>query len=152
MSVTTERSIREDTLEELRLSLQAMLRAHGRLRSRDSRDSSGSGFAHLRLLAELRRHGSLTASALAAAAELSPATVTEMLDTLVDRGLVERQRDERDRRLVHVRLTSRGRRVYDAKQARLREAWARELADLEPEAVAAAALVVARLATFFDRL
>ena len=70
-------------LEELRLALQEMLGAHRRLRSRDSRVTGAIGFAHYRLLSELRREGAMTASKLAQAADLAPATVTEMLDALV---------------------------------------------------------------------
>src|SRR5205814_3273061 len=79
---------RDVALEELRLALQEMLGAHRRLRSRDSRVTGGIGFAHYRLLSELRREGALTASHLAQASDLAPATVTEMLDTLVAAGLV----------------------------------------------------------------
>ena len=72
---------------------KGILGAHRRLRSRDGRHSGTIGFAHYRLLGALRREGELTASALAVAADLAPATVTEMLDVLAAAGLVERRRD-----------------------------------------------------------
>ena len=137
-------------LEELRLALQEMLGAHRRLRSRDSRVAGGIGFVHYRLLSELRREGPLPASRLAQAADLAPATVTEMVDTLVSAGLVERGRDADDRRVVVVSLTPLGRRAYDAKRARFAKAWARELADLDSDALAGATVVLERLAQFFD--
>jgi DNA-binding MarR family transcriptional regulator len=152
MSPTITDTERETALEELRLSLQSALAAHRRLRSRDSRLAGQIGFVHYRLMAELRREGRMTASALAAAAELSPATVSEMLDGLVAADLVERTRDEADRRVVHVSLTARGRRAINAKQARFRAAWSRELDDLDPAALEAATVVLGRLAGFFDRL
>ena len=86
MSAVAPGKPREAALEELRLALQEMLGAHRRLRSRDSRITGAIGFAHYRLLSELRREGALTASHLAQAADLAPATVTEMLDTLVGAG------------------------------------------------------------------
>ena len=143
---------REEAREELGLARQEMLAAHRRLRSRDSRHTGAIGFAHLRLMGALRREGSLTASGLAAAADLSPATVTEMLDTLVGAGFVERQRDEVDRRVVRVALTPAGRKAFDAKRQRFVAAWNRELADLDPEALAAATVVLQRLESYFDRL
>jgi DNA-binding MarR family transcriptional regulator len=152
MTAVAPAETRDAALEELRLALQEMLSAHRRLRSRDSRHSGTIGFAHFRLLGALRRDESLTASGLAAAADLSPATVTEMLDTLVGAGLVERQRDESDRRVVRVALTPGGRKAFDAKRSRFLAAWKRELADLDADAIRSASIVLQRLETFFDRL
>ena len=152
MTTVVPAESRDTALEELRLSLQEMLAAHRRLRSRDSRHSGAIGFAHLRLLGALRRDGSLTASGLAAAADLSPATVTEMVDTLVGAGLVERERGTTDRRVVRVALTPAGRKAFDAKRARLLAAWNRELADLDADAIHSASVVLQRLETYFDRL
>ena len=93
-----------------------------------------------------------TASNLAQAADLAPATVTEMVDALVGAGLVERVRDTDDRRIVRVSLTPRGRRAYDAKRARFVKAWGNELSDLDPDALRGATVVLERLAQFFDGL
>jgi DNA-binding MarR family transcriptional regulator len=152
MITTAPAQPREAALEELRLALQEMLGAHRRLRSRDSRVTGAIGFAHYRLLSELRREGALTASHLAQASDLAPATVTEMLDTLVAAGLVTRERDKDDRRVIRASLTSRGRRAYDAKKARFVKAWGKELSDLDPEALNGATVVLERLAQFFDGL
>lgn len=152
MSAPPEAVTREQALEQLRGSLHAMLTAHRRLRSRDSRHSGGIGFAQYRLLAGLRLSGGQTASALASAAELSPATVTEMLDGLAHAGLVERRRDELDRRIVRVELTRAGRQAFDAKQAVFQAALAAGLDDLDVETLERAATVLDRLAAFFEDL
>ena len=152
MSAVAPGKPREAELEELRLALQEMLGAHRRLRSRDSRIAGAIGFAHYRLLSVLRREGATTASNLAQAADLAPATVTEMVDALVGAGLVERVRDTEDRRIVRVSLTPRGRRAYDAKRARFVKAWGTELSDLDPDALRGATVVLERLAQFFDGL
>ena len=152
MSAPAPATDRELALEELRLALHRMLGAHRRLRSRDVRLLGGVSFSHHRLLGALRREGELTASALAVAADLAPATVTEMLDVLVAAGLVERERDVVDRRLVFVRLTATGRRQYDAKHAEVVAAWNRELSDLDGAALDGATEVLERLATFFEAL
>jgi len=150
MSAVAPGKPREAELEELRLALQEMLGAHRRLRSRDSRVTGAIGLTHYRLLAELRREGALTASHLAQAADLAPATVSEMLDALVGAGLVERVRDTDDRRVVRVSLTPLGRREHDARRARFVKAWGRELADLDSDALRGATIVLERLAQFFD--
>ena len=150
MSAVAPGKPREAELEELRLALQEMLGAHRRLRSRDSRDTGAIGLTHYRLLGELRREGALTASHLAQAADLAPATVSEMLDALVGAGLVERVRDTDDRRVIRVSLTPLGRREHDARRARFVKAWGHELADLDSDALRGATIVLERLAQFFD--
>jgi DNA-binding MarR family transcriptional regulator len=64
----------------------------------------------LGLLRHLAAAGPLTIGEQARHLGLSAATVTELLDRLESRRLVERMRDERDRRRVFVWLTSEGRR------------------------------------------
>ncbi|HEY6378970.1 MAG TPA: MarR family winged helix-turn-helix transcriptional regulator [Candidatus Dormibacteraeota bacterium] len=64
----------------------------------------------LGLLRHLAGAGPLTIGAQARHLDLTPATVTALVDRLEARRLVERVRDERDRRRVFVWLTSEGRR------------------------------------------
>ncbi len=45
--------------------------------------------------------------------KLASSTMTRMVDQLVQRGLVDRQPDAEDRRVVRVRLTARGRQAKD---------------------------------------
>lgn len=61
------------------------------------------------VLYALNRQGSLTIGQLAQAIKLSQATVTSILDRLLRRGLIERQRSELDRRKVYISLSERGR-------------------------------------------
>lgn len=67
---------------------------------------SPAGLAVLRLLAA--RDG-LKSSEVATRGRWAPGTVTSVVDTLVRDGHVERRRDERDRRVVRLYLTERGR-------------------------------------------
>ncbi len=57
----------------------------------------------------LKRGGGGRAGQLAKAADLTPASVTAMLDGLEQRGMVQRRRSEQDRRVVFVSLTPAGR-------------------------------------------
>ncbi|WP_433175043.1 MarR family winged helix-turn-helix transcriptional regulator [Actinoallomurus sp. CA-150999] len=68
------------------------------------------------VLATLRRSGppyELTAGALNRAAMVTSGAITNRIDRLSTRGLVERVPDEEDRRSVRVRLTDRGRALVD---------------------------------------
>jgi DNA-binding MarR family transcriptional regulator len=60
------------------------------------------------LLAALDQ-GTATATSIAHQVHLSPSTVVGVLDRLEAKGLVERRRDLRDRRIVNVQATPRGR-------------------------------------------
>jgi DNA-binding MarR family transcriptional regulator len=53
----------------------------------------------------------VTLSALAQRVHLSPSTVLGIVDRLVAKGLVRRDRDTRDRRLVRISLTGPGQRL-----------------------------------------
>lgn len=70
--------------------------------------ASGLTLPQLVVLAAVRAQGEVTSARLSAAVSLSPATVTLVLDNLEARGLVERYRNQEDRRVVHSRLTARG--------------------------------------------
>lgn len=63
------------------------------------------------VLQAVRDLGEVTTGQLSRRVSLSQGTVTTILDRLEDRGLVERYRSAADRRVVHSRLTRRGRAV-----------------------------------------
>ncbi len=63
----------------------------------------------LGVLHHLSASGPLTLGELATHLGLSKATVTELVTRVEERGLVDRMRDERDRRRVYVWLTEYGR-------------------------------------------
>jgi DNA-binding MarR family transcriptional regulator len=123
-----------------------------RLRGRDARLEGGVSFAHYPLLQALALQGELSAGQLASEAALTPATVTQMLDTLSAAGLVERSRSERDRRVVTVSLTPEGRRRRARKEAELLEKWREALSDFDPDELEAATRVLARVGAYLDEL
>jgi DNA-binding MarR family transcriptional regulator len=63
----------------------------------------------LSVLRHLAASGPLTVGEQAAHLGLSPATMSELVDRLEQRELVERMRDDRDRRRVFIWLTDQGR-------------------------------------------
>ena len=110
-----------------------MFRSLSRLRGRDTH-LGGSELSHAQfeLLIELYERGELPAGELAAAARLTPATVTQMLEHLADCGHVERARSETDRRVVVSRLTPQGKRKIEAKRAAWQGRWEAALEGMEP--------------------
>ncbi|GAA3262614.1 MarR family winged helix-turn-helix transcriptional regulator [Nonomuraea helvata] len=88
------------------------------------------------VLATLRRSGApyeLTAGALNRAAMVTSGAITNRIDRLAAKGLVERMPDEGDRRSIRVRLTGPGLAKIDELVAPHVENEARLLATLAPE-------------------
>lgn len=88
----------------------------------------------LACLLAVREHGALTTCKLAHAVFLSPSTVVGIVDRLAEKGLVTRERGQRDRRQVLVALTEAGLRLVERAPSPLQEtlsAGLRELPALE---------------------
>ena len=56
----------------------------------------------------VRDLGEVTGRAISHEADVSPATVVGILDKLETKGLIERYRSTKDRRIVHTRITRKG--------------------------------------------
>jgi DNA-binding MarR family transcriptional regulator len=103
-------------------------------------------------LFSLRESDALRTSELALAADLSPASTTEMLDSLAGAGLVTRVRSDQDRRVVLTSLTERGRRLVEERRARFEPRWLAALEDVSERDLLVAAGVLDRLRGLFDEL
>jgi DNA-binding MarR family transcriptional regulator len=77
-----------------------------RLRRED--DASGLPAPQLSALSVIVFGGPVTLGALAAAEQVRPPTITKLVAALEADGLVERETDDTDRRIVRVRATARG--------------------------------------------
>jgi len=97
-------------------ALDSLLRAEAAVRRRLSADLereglSGSGFSVLVVL--VTAGGEIELRTLRRRLGTSKANATEIVQTLVARGLVERERLVHDRRALCVRITSRGAELVD---------------------------------------
>lgn len=138
-------------LQQLAHSFKRLFRNVRRLRGRDTHlGGSDVSHAQFELLTELHDRGALPVGELAAAAHLTPATVTQMLDHLVEAGHVERKRSDADRRVVVAALTKSGRRKVSEKRAAWQSRWESALAGMSREELQAAQRVLDRLASMFD--
>jgi DNA-binding MarR family transcriptional regulator len=138
-------------LSEFGQAFRHVFRAVSRLRGRDTH-LVGSELSHAQfeLLIELDERGELPAGELAAAARLTPATVTQMLDHLAESGHVERVRSETDRRVVVSRLTAQGRSKIEAKRAAWQSRWQAVLGDVSERDLSAATGVLEKLGAMFE--
>jgi DNA-binding MarR family transcriptional regulator len=149
MSATVE----TPATEAVRTAVVELLGAERRLRARDQRCAKGDlTQGQIRALFTIDKTGEATAGDLAKAAELSPASVSTMLDTLERDGIVERRRSASDRRVVVVTLTESGRALLEAKRIAWRKRGAEALAGISDEHLLAAADVMHRMAAMLDDL
>jgi DNA-binding MarR family transcriptional regulator len=138
--------------EQLGRSFKGAMAAVRRLRGRETQRPGELSDAQYGLLFGLRDHRELSSSELACSADLSPATATEMLDGLVTANLVRRERSERDRRVVLISLTERGRALVEERRARYEPLWRSALAEFSDGELRTAAAVLDRLRDMFDEL
>ena len=139
--------------EAVRLAFVELMGAERRLRARDQKCARGDlTQGQIRALFTIDVKGEATAGELAKAAELSPASVSTMLDVLERDGIIERRRSDHDRRVVVVTLTESGRALLDEKRERWRARGREALAGVSDEHLLAAADVMHRMASMLDEL
>lgn len=147
-----ERFSDREAARELGAAFKGMLGAIRRLRGRETRCEGSLSEAQYGLLFGLRDHRQLSSGELAALADLSPATATQMLDALAAAGLVERVRSQRDRRVVLTSLTERGHALLEERHARIAPRFHAALAPFSDEELRTAAAVMTSLREIFDDL
>ncbi len=105
------------------LTLRALRRIL-RAADRDTRllaTTTGLTPSQLGVLQEVGRHSALPPTSIASATGISPANVTAIVDRLLAKGLVMRQRGHVDRRQILVSLTDEGRILSDKAPEALQE-------------------------------
>jgi len=76
---------------------------------------------HLQVLTVLETEGPVPMGALADSLDVSQASATGIVDRMEQRGLIERRRDDEDRRVIRVALTEAGTRLLAGVAADRRE-------------------------------
>lgn len=136
--------------EELRRAFKAAMVAVRRLRGRETQRHSALSNAQYGLLFGLCDASAMSARDLAERADLSAATVTQMLEALETAGLVERSRSDQDKRVVLTALTGRGREIVEEYRARIEPRWQSALSEFTAAELRTTAAVLSRLAHYFD--
>jgi DNA-binding MarR family transcriptional regulator len=121
-----------------------------RLRGRETHHPEQLSYAQYGLLFGLAGMCERSARDLAEHADLAPATVAQMLESLEAQGLVKRTRSEQDRRVVLSSLTERGERLVAERHAQMEPRWRAALDEFDDAELVVAARVMDRLADYFD--
>lgn len=111
------------------------------------RRASGLGAtrAQWRVLVLLARQGGSRQVDLAEALDVEPISLCRMIDRLEEAGLVERRRDEEDRRAWNIHLTEKASPVLDGLQDLGQQFHEDALAGISPEEQSQALSVLARV-------
>ena len=154
MSATARSSIHDPATSagQLGLAFKRAMVAVRRLRGRETHRPGQLSYAQYSLLFGLAQTGECSARELAEQADLTSATVAQMLDHLEAASLVTRARSADDRRVVLTTLTEHGAGVVAERQAQMEPRWQAALAEFTDRDLAAAARVLNRLADYFERL
>lgn len=145
----TERAAALETLGHSFKGLRAALR---RMRGRETHHPGELSYAQYGLLFALWDGEPRSSRELALAADISPATATEMLDSLAASRLVERIRSTDDKRIVLTSLTDRGKAVVDARRALYERRWQAALAEFSQDELQTTTRVLDALRGMFDAL
>ena len=144
-----EPAVRE-ALTRLGHSFKATMGAVRRLRGRETQRLDKLTYAQYGLLFGLAAEPELPASKLAGVADLAPGTATEMLDHLEAAELVQRVRSQRDKRVVLVSLTARGRALVEERRAHVERRWEEAMTGFTDQELLTAAAVLDRLRDLFE--
>ena len=150
--MTVRTASRTESVQSFGLAFKAANAALRRMRGRETHHPGELSYAQYGLLFGLCDGVPRSLRELALAADVSPATAAEMLDSLAGAGLVERIRSVQDKRVVLTSLTERGRGLIDERRARYERRWRAALKQFSDEELLTAAAVLDRVRAMFDEL
>ncbi|MDR7077627.1 DNA-binding MarR family transcriptional regulator [Neobacillus niacini] len=71
------------------------------------------------ILGYIQRSSECTSTELAEAFEVNKSAITAIINRLVERGIIQRTRDENDRRVVYLTLTEKGKELHHKTQEKV---------------------------------
>lgn len=122
-------AVESDRIESVLVALRRVIRATD-LHSRNLIKTTGLTAPQLLLLQTIRARGEVSISELAHGVSLSQATVTNIIDRLVSRGYIFREKSSQDKRKVHIYLTDKGNMAVKDAPVPLQDSFVRQFRDL----------------------
>lgn len=126
MHPTDQDQVSQEVLSLLRRIIRAI-----DLHSKQLEKSFGLTGPQLVVMRTISVHRDITVGGVARQVSLSQATVTNIIDRLESRGLVQRLRSSQDKRKVTVSITDKGQALLDQKPTFLQEKFIREFVQLQ---------------------
>lgn len=126
VKVNSSTAVSDSVLISLRRIIQAI-----DLHSRQLVRQHGITTPQLIILKQIQENQAITVSQLANQVSLKQATVTDILNRLERKGLVQREKDTNDRRRVLVQETQAGKKLLDAAPSPLQDTFLEKFDNLE---------------------
>ena len=136
-----------DSAQDVLADIRKIIRASD-IQSKRLQRATGLTTAQALALKKIDELGEVTTRTISDAIDLSQATVTTVLDRLEKNQLVERYRSQKDRRIVHAKLTKQGRQVLAGTPSLLDEKFIarfQQLPDRKRAQISSALAEVARM-------
>lgn len=135
--------------DDILVSIRRITRAID-LQSKQLVKQTGLTAPQLVVMQTIRKHGTISPSAVAKEVALSQATITSILDRLERAELVRRDRSEEDKRVVHVCLTLTGQQRLEEAPELLQSGFLRQYRKLEDWERNMLVSALQRVATMMD--
>ncbi len=149
-SLIGRRSTFLDRIDTSLIALRRILRAT-ELFGRQLAQASGLTTVQFRVLQVVsERGGHCTAKEIAQQMRVSQATVTALVDKLVERGMVVREKSQTDRRQTHIVVTAQGRDTLDAAPDPLQQRYVRKFGAMSDWEQAQMVAVLERVADMLE--
>jgi DNA-binding MarR family transcriptional regulator len=138
-----------DRTDQSLIALRRILRAT-ELYGRELAQKAGLTAVQIRVLQIVGETGRSTPKAIATRMGVSQATMTALIDRLVAKGMVERQRSETDRRQTNLTLTDQGAAAVQMAPDPLQQRYVQQFEAMEDWEQALVVSVLERVAVMLD--
>ena len=138
-----------DRTDQSLVALRRILRAT-EIYGRKLAKAAGLTAVQFRVLQIVAERGSCTATEIAQKMRVSQATVTSLVDKLVRREVVTREKSQTDRRQIHIIITKAGREIVSHAPDALQQRYVRNFEALEDWEQAQLVASLERVATMLD--
>ena len=138
-----------DRIDSSLIALRRILRAT-ELFARDLAAKAGLSAAQLRVLQLVAEDGRTTATRISQQMHVTQATVTSLVDKLVARGMVTREKSQADRRQVNIVVTEAGSETLRAAPDPLQQRYVRNFEAMEDWEQSMVVASLQRVATMLD--
>lgn len=138
-----------DRTDQSLIALRRILRAT-EIYGRKLAKAAGLTAVQFRVLQIVAERGTCTATEIAQKMRVSQATVTSLVDKLVRRGVVTREKSQTDRRQIHIIINKDGREIVSHAPDALQQRYVRKFEALEDWEQAQLVASLERVATMLD--
>ncbi len=107
---------------------------------------------HYEIMRMLHESGQVHISNIADRLFIPRPQMTHLIDKLVDTGMVERNTDQSDRRMLDIQLTSKGNKVIEEHRKHIRDALRESMANLTNDELADVSASLQKIREVFSKL